>query len=341
MKIEFEGTPVLSAPKGEKKEMASVGERRGKVLVRINSSSVSLIQECLRKSYYNLKRVLRERDENPATLFGSAIHKAFEVFYSGKPEERELPPNFARQMDLFSKGEEPTFKEDFLVFRAAEAFLKEAQPLSLYPDHNKRSVANGMYILTEYFKTYIDDPYVILSDETGPYVEKPCAFELYEDSDMIVEYFGTVDAVFKHQKTGSILVCDHKTSSVVGQQFYNRLKPNHQYTGYLMAARECFGLETDKFLVNCIQVKEKPKTSRGAPPHFPRQVTTRTEEDFEEFRKAVVSCAVTLADLWHLDEKEWVLGPVNSCAMYTGCKFLKVCSSPKTLRENILTAEFE
>lgn len=340
MLVEVSGHAPLSKAPSEKKEMASVGERRGKTLVRINSSSVSLLQECLRKSYYILKRELRSQEENPATLFGSAIHKALEVFYLGDPKERKLPANFARQMDLYAKGEEPTSCEDFLVFRAAKAFLEEARPLLSYPDHNKRSVSNGMYILTEYFKTYCDDPYVIYSDDSGPLVERSCAFELYEDSDMIIEYFGTVDAVFEHKERGTILVCDHKTSSVVGQQFYNRLKPNHQYTGYLLAAKECFGLDTDKFLVNCIQVKERPKTSRGAPPHFPRQVTTRTEQDFEEFRKAVVSCAVTLADLWHLEEKEWVLGPVNSCASYTGCQFLKVCSSPKNIRENILTAEF-
>lgn len=342
MEIQVEGHPTLGrVSDAPKKEMASVSALPdGRRLVRINSSSLSLLQECLRKSYYILKKRYVSQNESPATVFGTAIHAALEVFYSGTLSERVIPEGFDKTMDLWSMGEEPTSAEEFLVYRAARAFMEKAQPLSLYPDSNKRSPFNGMWILREYFKTYIDDPYVVLVDNKGPMVEKPCSFVLFEDDSLVVEYFGTIDVVLKHQTTGAVLVTDHKTSSVVGEQFYNRLKPNHQYTGYLLAARESLGLDTDKFLVNCVEVKAKPKTSRGKGPNFPRQVTVRTEEDFEEFASCVVFWAETLADLWDEPQERWTLGPVSSCSSYNGCQFQKVCSSPRALRENIISAEF-
>ena len=340
MLIEMEYPVVPRVAKDGVKEMASVSSRGGKTLVRINSSSLSLLQECLRKSYYIFKKGFVTHNENTATLFGSAVHAALEVFYSGASKERKIPPNFSREMELWSKGEEPSTSKEFLVYRAAQAFLEKASPLISLEDSNKRSVTGGMWTLEHYFKTYIDDPYTVVRDSDGPMVERGCVFTLYEDDFLIVEYFGTVDVILKHERTGSILVTDHKTSSVVGQQFYNRLKPNHQYTGYLLAAREFFGLDTDKFLVNCIEVKAKPKTARGTPPNFPRQVTVRTEEDYAEFRAVVLYHARVLAALWDKPEEEWTLGPVSSCASYAGCQYLRICSSPQNLRKNIINAEF-
>lgn len=324
---------VFVLPK-QPKEMLSVSQLAdGRTLVRINSSSLSIIQECLRKSHYSLNERWIGQTESPATLFGSAIHKALEVFYLGDPAERILPK--FEDLEPLAFGEK---SDDRLIARATAAFVEKAKPLDPLPPGDKRSIPNGIWILWHYFKSFIDDPYVAHRDEDGrPYVEKSFTFTLHEDETLKIDYFGTIDLIVKHQTTGDILVCDHKTSSIVGVDFYNRLKPNHQYSGYLLGARS-LGVKTDSFLVNCLQVKAKPKTARGEAPHFPRQVTTRDPGDYEEFRAAVVSGVQNY--LRGRQSGIWPLGHVNACAIYGGCSYLQVCSAPDSLRENILKSKF-
>ena len=332
-----QGETAPNIPLGPPKEMISVVTLEGgKTLVRVNSSSLAVIQECLRKAQYSLDEKWRSQSESPATLFGTAIHKALEVFYQGDPKDRILPA--LEDMEILVAGAR-VMKDGPLLLHATQAFIDKAAPLAALPDSDKRSIMNGVWTLHHYFKAYIDDPFVAHVDAAGqPYVERTFTFTLFEDSYIRIDYFGTVDLVMKHAQTGELHVCDHKTSSVVGADFYNRIKPNHQYTGYIMGARECFGIDTNSFIVNCVQVKARPVTARGQPPHFPRQVTTRDEGDFEEFRESVVAAVYSYLEARRIGT--WPIGHVNVCASYAGCQFLSVCSAPKSLRENIMTAKF-
>lgn len=326
--------PVIE--RGKPKEMLTVTREGQQTVVRINSSSLGIILSCPRKSYYVLHRGLRARSEAPATLFGSAIHKALEVFYSHPRAERTIPKNFKEASDLMAFN--PGAPEEHFLYEAVAAFVKAAQPLAMLPDTDKRSIPNGIWLLQNYFKTYIDDPYVVYCDEQGPVTERTFDLVLYEDPTLKIILFGTIDVVLKDEKKGMILPADHKTSSVVGADFFNRLKPNHQYTGYLLGAQQVFGLETDSFLVNCLQVKPKPVTARGTGPHLTRQVTTRSEHDITEFRQAVL-WAVRSYLFWR-DAESWPIGHVDACTMWGGCNFLEVCQAPSQLRENLVEAKY-
>lgn len=330
-----EGSVVL--PRAELKEMLSVSMLPdGRTKVRVNSSSIGDIQGCLRKAKLSLFDRWVTQNESPATLFGSAIHKALEVFYRGALADRVLPA--WEQIEMLGYGHDIPAGNFNLILRSIRAFVEKAAPLSALPETDKRSIPNGVWILSEYFKSFIHDPYVAHADGAGSFVEREFSFLLHEDPSLVIEYFGTIDLVVRNTETGDLIVADHKTSSVVGSDFYNRLKPNHQYTGYLMGAQRTYGIETNNFLINCIQVKEKPKTARGPAPHFPRQITTRDEADYQEFTDAVIHSV--RAFLEARATGIWPIGSVNSCAMYGGCTFLSVCSAPASLRENILNAKF-
>lgn len=321
---------------GPRKEMLSLRLVDGKYYIRINSSSLGVIQECSRKSRYLLHEKWASDNESPATLFGSAIHAALEVFYRGGPDFRQLPS--LEDMELMSYGHEVEGEKTSLLLQATRAFLTKAAPLKDLPETDKRSLQGGMWILYNYFKVFAHDPYVTYVDAEGPFVERKVEYELYDDEYINIVYFGTIDLGLRHSVTSEIHICDHKTSSVVGSDFYNRLKPNHQYTGYLLGARKVFGIDTNSFLVNCLQVKEKPKTSRGTPPNFPRQITTRSEEDYQEFTDAV--CAASWEYIRAKQSGTWPIGHVNACAMYGGCQYLQVCGSPNNLRETVLKSKF-
>lgn len=306
------------------------------VLVRINSSSLSLIQTCPRKTFYQIVAGWQAKQGSAPLIFGHAIHKALEVFYSHTCKDRDLPVNFTEFAPLIAHG--APAPEDHFLYRALATFVADAQPLAMLPETDARSIASGVWLLTHYFKTYLNDAYVIHVDDLGPFTERRFTVPLLKRPGLSVELFGTIDFALRNEASGEILIGDHKTSSRMGSEFLNRIKPNHQYTGYMFGAREAFGITSEHFMVNGLQVKSKPLTARGGPPTFTRQITRRSNADFAEFRD-VIEEAVTNFLRW-TDTARWPLGIADACANYGGCQFLDVCSAPNELRQNILESKF-
>lgn len=319
------------------KEMLSVMRDGSQTLVRINSSSLSLLQTCARKSFYLLHEKWHARSGSPPLVFGLAIHRAMDVFYRQPRGERSIPKNFAEHADVMAHGHEAP--EAHFLYDAMKAFIDAAQPLKGLPDTDKRSIASGVWTLTHYFNRYINDEYEIYRDEQGPFVERFFEATLFESPTLKIVLFGTIDFVLKNLATGAILPGDHKTASQLGMEFLNRIKPNHQYTGYMFGANRVFGIKEENFLVNGIQVKPRPLTARGGPPTFLRQPTRRTEEDFAEFTDSVV-VAVKQYLAWE-ESGVWPLGHVDACAMWGSCTFQEVCAAPKAIRQNILESKFQ
>lgn len=328
---------LIEAPhtlgKRSKKEMLSIAFETDSVLhrtrpvVRINSSSLELIQLCKRKADYVLNREFSSNEENAATLFGSAIHKALETWYCSSREDR--------RSDLSScPGFEPVANSaghDCGKCRAMRSFHAVAGPLNTLEMGDKRHPYNGERILETYFKKYQDDPFEVYVDKEGPVVERRLEAVLIDEPDLKVIYFGTVDCVLKDVQTAITLVTDHKTTSSLGTEFYNRLKPNFQYCGYVWLVQQVLGLNTDMFMVNGIQVA-KTKTDLA------RQVVTYTPDDFKEWKTAV---------RWNVEEflraKEfntWPMNAPNPCTQWGGCQFRDVCAADSSLRENMLAGLF-
>jgi len=312
-------------------------ERDGaQTTVRINSSSLSIIQSCPRKTMYSLVQGWKSKNNSPPLILGSAIHKALEVFYMEPKGARSMPANFAEHAELMIHGH--AAPEKHFLYDAIAAFIAVGEPLRMLPDTDKRSLASGVWLLGHYFKTYLNDVYVIHRDDAGPITERAFTVPLLDFPLLKIELHGQIDFVLRNEVTGEILPGDHKTSSQMGSDFFNRIKPNHQYTGYLYGAQQVLGLETENFMVNGIGVKAKPLTARGGPPTFTRQITRRTPEDMLEFKSAVRE-AVESYLRWEAIQ-EWPLGNVDACSLWGGCGFLDVCSSPNELRNNILEAKY-
>ena len=333
---DFSQSPRAVITDAPAKQMLTVERDGNQTLVRINSSSLSLLQTCARKSFYTLKQGWRAKSSSPPLIFGTAVHKALEVFYSHPKAERTIPDNFEKYADLMAHGHEAP--EPHFLYDAIAAFITTAQPLAMLPDTDKRSIASGVWMLGHYFKIYLHDAYVIYSDEQGPFTERTFSVPLIEGTGLKIELFGTIDVILRNEVTGDLLPGDHKTSSQMGNDFLSRIKPNHQISGYLFGARKAYGMDTSNFLINGLMVKAKPLTARGGPPTFTRQITNRTEQDFEEFADAV-DWAVRSYLAWDKADT-WPIGNVDACSQWGGCSYLDVCGQPNELRENILDGKY-
>lgn len=301
--------------------------------MKINFSSLNLIHECLRKADYVLNRNLKKEDESSALTFGTAIHKALETWYGLPVKERALDASAdtKRDIEMLSAG----YTLDASRTGALEAirqFVISASSLRSLDDGDKRSIENGIKILQAYFKQWADDKLEVVRDAEGkPMTELFLESVLLDTPALQITFFGTIDAILRHTETSHTFIADHKTTSALGTPFFNRIKPNHQYTGYLWLARQNKIVDTNLFLVNGVQVA-KTKCE------FARQVTERDESDYEEFKEVVIQGVETY--LRALQASSFPMYAPNPCSNYGACQFLDVCSSPKQLRENILQAKF-
>lgn len=301
--------------------------------VRINYSSLELLQTCPRKAHYALNLNLRQQTDSDALVFGSAIHKALEHWYQLPVEERSLPASLREDAEMFAFGanlDKPATQGALESLR--QFSIAGNRVLSALPPEDKRSINSGIRILQAYFKRYADDGFVVAKDTFGnPYIERKFTFRLYTDPTLSIDYFGTIDVILENKTTGLIMVADHKTTSMLGKEFYDRCRPNPQYTGYVLGAQQSLNVNTNLFMINGIQTA-KTKTE------FARQVTERTEDDFNELRYSVVHHVTNWLRLNNVGI--FPQTAPNPCSMYGGCQYRKICEVPNKLKNNVIKAEY-
>lgn len=268
--------------------------------IYINASSVDVIQSCLRKSHYLIERNLkRSGDESEAQLFGSAIHAGLAVFYGCDPGSRVLS-------DVLD------------AFMAYESRLQGAAG-------TKRSVENGRKILEEYFKIYAADPWVSYVDASGPFVERSFEVPFGRVGNTRVVAFGAIDAILKNTETGELVVCDHKTTSTLGSQFYQQVKPRTQFGLYSWAAR-AMGIPTKSVMMNGIQVA-KTKTE------FARVFADYGPEEDNELRLTIYDAATK-----YMSAVGSQIFPMSTsqCSSWGGCQYHEICSAKAAQREYVI-----
>lgn len=277
---------------------------------------------------------LRKDNESTALAFGSAIHKALEHWYQLPIEKRELHKDHLEQAEAetFRPRPEGWFSVDNTALGSIAQFCTAGRPVlgSLDPI-DKHSLQNGLKILKAYFKHYANDGLEVYRDKDGPCIERQFSFIIHDGPLLQIEYFGTIDVILKNKNTGMLMVADHKTTASLGSEFYNRCKPNPQYTGYVLGAREGLGIETNLFMINGIQTA-KTKTE------FARQITDRTEDDFKELRDSVYH------RVWEwltaIDNNIFPQTAPNPCSMYGGCSYRGICEVPHKIRQNVIDANY-
>lgn len=325
---------------GTVKRMMEVTKKpSGGYHVIINPSSLDIIQTCLRKAQFQLRDDLVPLEDSAATTFGKGIHKFLETFYMEPRENRSLPHRYKENISLICAGH--TVQEDHFVYRAARAFYDETRDALMgLPDDDKRSLLNGAWIMSEYLESRITDPYEVFIVNGQKCIETMYQAVLYDRPDLTIEIHGTVDAILINKANDSLVICDHKTTSAsTMNDFYNRTKPNYQYSMYVWLVEEVLKLGIENFMINVVQVKPRPKTSRGAGPHFLSIMTKRTPEDIEEMTRGVIFYVKQY--LQCLDQDYFPLSTANACANYGRCSFLEVCESPSRIQKSILEANFK
>lgn len=333
---------ALKLPEQEPKEMLTVKKLLdGRQHVKINYSSYDLLNLCHRKAYYTLERkLINKRRQAPALTFGSAVHKALEIWYCSPLETRKRDTKACKDWQD-NELQRLTIQTELHEVQAGHgacarcgsiyAFLEMAAPLNDLPAGDKRRPEMGLTILNNYFNTYLTDNFTVVNDDLGPMTERMFSAELYQDKHCVIEYFGTVDVILKSSFSNQVYVCDHKTTTSLGSDFINRVYPNFQYTGYVWLVRQN-GLDASSYYVNGIQVA---KTKQD----LLRQPWTLNETDYAEFKNAIVNSVQHWLN--SLRTQVFTQTAPNPCTQWGGCPYRDICITSPAIRENVIRVTYE
>lgn len=289
--------------------------------IYIDNTMLSTFRSCKEKARLSFKEHWQPTTPAVSLSFGIAFHAALDAFYVADP--------------ALARAEK--------ILLAQEAFIKHARLNQLIPvgidnpEGEKRSLERGASLINAYFHKWQDEPYEVLRNpETGkPLVE--CAFEihLFDFKGHPVFYVGRVDKFIKNRVDGQVYIFETKTTSTGLSEFMRHTRPNHQVSGYHMAAKVLLGYDVVGTIWDCIFLSDRqPKLNDkdewlrqgiNIEKDFGRTETRRSQTDIDEFYNDLTT---DVGDYLLWSESGGVRWPRNTgaCHYYGGCAFREVCT---------------
>lgn len=230
-----------------------------------------------------------------------------------------------------------------LEYRAKGADFVEAMEAfrSVYPESldPRYSIESAYWILHTYYERY--------ANEKVEYLESEYEFTVQIGNFAIKGRFDQICYLPEHK---TLAVMDHKSTSEMGEKFYDMCNPNNQFSSYIYAADCEFG-NIDSLVIDGILVpytyKRTPKKGTGdyitwgedkeqrwIQPDFERVITKRTEMQKEEW-KCNMSALCAQIDKW-ADDKFWpAFERAYVCAnKWSHCPYRELClvgGDPETI----------
>lgn len=251
----------------------------------IDFSSLSTFMDCPRKYFWNVKNHIKSADST-ALQFGSSIHAALASWHIDKDDE----------------------KANQIFIEAVKVIIK---------DDIKRNAHVGLSILHDYYERWRIENYQTIQTEIGFAVDMEY-YDYFEDCIKPFFFIGKVDR-YINTPFGKMIM-ETKTTSIAGDRWLMRGKPNLQIDGYVSAISIITGENIVGGILDIIHVHEDSKKRKA----IGRVITMRTKEDI---------------DLWAKNVSEWYsqialcnashFFPMNSntCVPLVGytCNYLPLC----------------
>lgn len=284
----------------------------------IDNSSMELFTTCPRQAYYYIIRKLELNRDRIALQFGEAFHTVLERLYKryGTAYRSE-----ADNADI----------------------LSHASSLSLNtPEDDYRTIPYLVSAVSKYLTQYPAEPFEIVRLPDGsPAVELPFAYPLgVIDSPVYgritIIWVGKIDLLYRSR--GRLGVMDHKTTSIMGSQYFAEFEIAHQMYGYSAAAEYILGEQCGEITINGLGCRKPTRT--GVPHEFSRHIIPVDRDLANEWHD---DCLCIVRDFIQHAEQGYFPKHTKWCiGKYGPCQYRGVCTLPPASREVALgTSEFK
>lgn len=345
----------------------------GSLLFRVDWSSIESLLGCNRSAQYKLIHS-RQGGSRSALTFGAAIHAGLEVWYRNKDKIGTQIPIPAEQETYETLTQEALLTR---CYSAIESTFTESPP-SLFPDYRTSDYAvQSFHSYINHYKDEVLSPYI---HEGKPLVEFSFAYPLGQtelptsifkswgygtltnnaeleqnwktvtslsESDATIpvriEWTGIIDMLA--EVNGSLYVVDHKTTSIISQDFFDGFEIAMQPTGYFSAMKAAFPeLPIKGFLANVLACRKpvaavtksgRPTTSK--PFEAFRRQYHYTDWHVQEFKQDALALVEELfanvTNQFFPKKTQWCVGK------YGKCPYFDVCSLPPESRLSMLQSD--
>jgi hypothetical protein len=302
----------------------------------LDNSSLERFTTCPRSAEYYICNKRESSDERIALAFGKAIHKILEARYRHNPNVVTKVP-----------GISTTDTNDIMLAAARDAFAdwKNEDPEEF------RNFSTAVTFIEKYNTHYPMEGFEILRLPDGsPAIEVPFAVPLGSltiDGEIPVRlptgevtsrhlstlkiiWTGRIDMIVK--RGDAIFLVDHKTTSMMGPQYFKEFDLSSQVYGYIWAASTLLGKPVSGFLVNALAFR-KP-TPKGKPFEFQRYPVPADIGLVGEWVNDtlhIVSDFVEMAKRGYFPKHtKWCVGK------YGPCPYSPICSLPPSPSRELL-----
>lgn len=297
----------------------------------VDNSMLELLTTCPRALEYNRFHQRVAAVSKPSLAFGSAIHLALEHRYKNYGVHA---PDVSLEME----------QSEILT-----TFFDSNPP----PADDFRNLNWAFEMIKRYNQTYDLEPFQLLTDAKGDkMVELSFALPLFTYKvsesnepllqkllDIPVIYTGRIDlpVIWDNQ----LFIGDHKTTSMIGPSFFDKMKMSAQQKGYAWAFGELTGQKPVGYFINAIRTKEPPLSLGKEGGRTKQTVAQWWRETFQRERYFLQpgeldewkSNAIALVEeMFYHYQKGYMPMKTAWCNSYGRCPYYDVCSLPQSDR---------
>lgn len=309
----------LSFLKALLSDSALVKEWKEKEELTLDSSFYSSIDACETKALFGAVGKYQLAGGALALVFGSAFHVALEAYYNGESKEYCIEAALL-EWDKNQEGVVPDVRRS----RTTLEIL-----VSSYIEHDLISGDR----FTPIHMPNSDGP------DHPPLIANELAFKSHLGTTLDgykLNWKGKIDLIVK--EGSSYWLVDHKTTTVMGEQYLADKHRSNQMVGYTYAARHNLGIPVKGVILNVAAVRTKGfefarfrlPISDFAVYEWAREVDHTLTKLHEELKRLHVSVA---------SEEKMTFVAVNReacCTKFGECVFMRVCQALPSHRQELL-----
>ena len=284
----------------------------------IDNSALELITTCPCKANYALNLRRKSSAPAPALRLGSHIHSALAFRY-----EREAlgkPWTEAEQFKLL----EDAFAADPCEAEGWRTLSMAQKVIHHYNEHYDLERLEVVLIPDQNTRTDI------------PFVEKSFAVVVGEVAEHRVVYTGRIDLCIR--RNGKLFILDFKTTSRLGESFWQDAAVYPAQRGYIYAVQESLGWEITGYIIRALAVREPTKSGTSVEFHEETFYTAHPPGQLAEWKSNMLE----QVEEWirYNDRGVFPRHQAQHCVGKWGtCEFYHVCTRPEASRAAELASD--
>ena len=313
---------------GVRKKLLTRIDKSDDFILHIDNTSLESFLACDLASFYRL--VLgRTTYPTPALIYGQAIHAGLEYLYKNGPDLAKMIS--VGQVEMDKLPEDPQeWRNLNAMAKTFELYLKEYKHDTIKP-----LVLDSRPAVELAFKDHLGS--VELNSELRFSRETLVVDENELDNVYVktlhIVWTGVIDVI--SEEGDSVMIVDHKTSSVLGNSYFDQFNLSQQFIGYTRAVKNLLNRPVLGALLNVLAGRKPTPTGKSL--EFHRRRYIYPEHLLDEWQQDILTLVgdfVNRLQVGHFPKRTlWCTGKFGTCP------YMSVCSLAPDLRPTMLYSD--